>query len=38
VADLWIENGPDGWYIHGSPIGPQRLRLLEGLAPSVTAS
>jgi len=30
VTDLWLENGPDGWYIHTSPIGPDRLRLLEG--------
>jgi hypothetical protein len=30
VTDLWVENGPDGWYIHCSPIGPGRLRLLEG--------
>ena len=22
VTDLWVENGPDGWYIHCSPIGP----------------
>jgi hypothetical protein len=29
VTDLWVENGPDGWYIHGSPIEPGRLRLVE---------
>ncbi len=30
VTDLWVENGPDGWYIHCSPIAPGRLRLVEG--------
>jgi hypothetical protein len=47
VTDLWIENGPDGWYIiHGLPIARGRLRLLEGdwvsalrgLAPFVSRS
>lgn len=30
VSDLWVENGPDGWYIYGAPIEPGRLRLIEG--------
>jgi len=30
VTELWVENGPDGWFIHQAPIGPDRLRLLEG--------
>lgn len=33
VTDLWVENGPDGWYIHCSPIGSSRLRLLESGEP-----
>ena len=34
VTGLWIENGPSGWYIHGAPIPPERLELLErDLAP-----
>lgn len=27
VDGLWLENGPDGWYISPEPIEPARLRL-----------
>ena len=27
VEGLWVENGPDGWYVTWEPLGPERLRL-----------
>lgn len=30
VDDLWVENGPDGWFIVAEPIAPDRLRLVGG--------
>jgi hypothetical protein len=27
VDGLWVENGPDGWWIIDQPVGPDRLRL-----------
>jgi hypothetical protein len=30
VGGLWIETGPDGWWIISQPIGPERLTLAEG--------
>jgi hypothetical protein len=33
VTGLWIESGPDGWYVHGNPISPARLRLAEADLP-----
>ncbi len=29
VARLWVETGPDGWWIISQPIGPERLTLAE---------
>jgi hypothetical protein len=29
AAGLWVENGPDGWWIISQPIGPERLTLAE---------
>jgi hypothetical protein len=34
VTGLWIESGPDGWYLHGQPIPPERLRLAESDLPA----
>jgi hypothetical protein len=30
VGGLWVETGPDGWWIISQPIGPERLTLAEG--------
>ncbi len=29
VDGLWVENGPDGWWIISRPIGPDRLSLVQ---------
>jgi hypothetical protein len=29
VAGMWVESGPDGWWIISRPIGPERLTLVQ---------